>query len=190
MTLQGAELTLPADVDGDGSTETGVFDLSAGIEISPRVRTGDLIGGSGSQAAAVLNYVTDTDARTGFNLDLGGGATVVDVSFRGFEGSTGQWGDGSGNAAADATGENVFRQVSVLFQYLRTGTFDSRSPATLAWGEYSASGVYDPLDVSPEEPQLTFAADEQTSAFDGTITLVSTQAIADATTPSDQQDDR
>jgi len=59
------------------------------------------------------------------------------------------------------------------------GTYDSTSPATLEWGEFSSSGVYSPYKVTPEEPSQVFDATEQTSVNRGDITLVATRDITD-----------
>lgn len=187
--LRGAKLTLEADADDDGLIETGVFDLSGAIEISPRIRTGDLIGPTGSNVGAAFDLISGGDSgRAGFRLDAGGGALVVDISFRNYEGSSGRWGDGSSDDRADAEGEGVFRQLSVFTRYLNKGTFDSREAGELEWGEYSSSGVYSPINVAPEEPQVTFAADEQTSTFDGSLTLVATRNLAgDVSAEQDQR---
>jgi len=180
--LKGAKLTMEADVDDDGSDETGVFDLSTGIQISPGVRTGELIGGTGSTIGALVNDITNSggNGRAGFNLDAGGGAATYTIEFVGFEGNVDQWGDGTSNAQADASGEDVWRQLSVFQRYLDVGTYDSRNAATLEWGEFSSGGVYSPIAVTPEEPQLTFDAYEQSSTFDGSITFVSTRALNQA----------
>jgi len=188
MTLRGARLTLEADVDEDGNIETGVFSLGTGIEISPQIRTGQLIGRTGSTIGAVADTFTGESGRAGFQLDAGAGAFIVDVQFRGTETPKGRWGDGSTNPEADAEGEGVFRQLSVLMRYLNRGTFDSRNAGTLEWGDYSASGAYGPLNVAPEEPQLTFSAEEQTSSFDGSISLVAVRNI-EAAVVSQQQDE-
>lgn len=189
MTLRGARLTLEADVNEDGTAETGVFDLGAGIEISPRIRTGQLIGPTGSNIGALVDTIVGESGRAGFQLDAGGGALVIDISFRGYEGSDGRWGDGSADDQADAEGEGVFRQISVLIRYLNRGTYDSRDSGTLEWGEYSSGpdAAYGPLNVAPEEPQLTFAAEEQTSTFDGSLSLVTVRSI-EAAVVSQQQD--
>ena len=177
--LKGARLHLDADVDGDGDVENGVFDMSTGIELNPSIRTGKLIGNGASTAASVMNYFIDLDAgRAGFSLDAGGGAAVATISFQSFEGSDGRWGDGSGNDQADAEGDDVWRQISVLHQYLDVGTYDSRSPAVLEWGEHATDGVYDPYTVTPEEPSQVFDAKEETSVHQGDITLVSTRDVA------------
>lgn len=178
--LKGARLTMSADVDGTGVV-TGVFDLSTGIEISPRIRTGDLIGPTGSTVGALVDVATgDDQGRAGFRLDAGGGAAVYDINFVNFEGSDGRWGDGTTNDAADAEGEDVWRQMSVFHRYLNRGTYDSRNAATLEWGEFSSSGVYAPISVTPEEPATTFAAEEESSVFDGSVTLVATRALSQA----------
>lgn len=188
--LRGARLELTADVDkGRNGEATGVFDLGTGVELSPRIRTGNLIGPTGSQVGAIFDVITGGDnERAGYRLDVGGGAFVVDVSFRNYEGSNGRWGDGTTNDKADAEGEGVYRQLSVLARYLNRGTFDSRDAGKLEWGEYSTSGVFTPIPVAPEEPQVTFAAEEQTSTFDGSISLVAVRNIAEAF--SQEQEDK
>lgn len=187
--LRGARLTMDADVDGDGDLETGVFDLEDSIRLGPAIRTGDLIGNQfGAQAGAIVDYFTEgEEGRAGFNLDIGGGAEIAEIEFNSFEGSTGRWGDGSSNAAADAEGEEVWRQISVFYQYFRTGTFDSENAATLEWGEFSASGVYEPFSVTFENPGMNFDAAEETSVFSNGITCISTRSIEQANTASNQQ---
>jgi len=179
--LQGAELTLSADVNADGAAETGRFDLSKNVELSPRIRTGPLIGPTGSTVGALVDSVTgDEQGRAGFRLDAGGGAFVVDINFISFTGSDGRWGDGSSDPMADAEGEGPLRQMSVFLQYLNVGTFDSENAGTLEFAEYSSSGEYTPIAVAPEEPQVTYAANDKGPAFDGSITLVATRSISQA----------
>jgi len=113
-------------------------------------------------------------------LSTVGGAAFYRVEFRGFEGSSGRWGNGSSDDVADAEAEDVWRQLSVWQRYLNRGEFDSRSPATFEWGDYSSSGAYDPIAVSVEEPAATFSAEEQTSVFSGDVTLISVRAIEQA----------
>jgi len=176
--LNGARLTMDADVDGDGNTETGVFDLSNGIDITPRIRTGDLIAQAGSSAGSFIDYISgDENGRAGYNIDAGGGAAAVDIQFKSWEGSTGRWGDGSGTDQADAEGDAVLRQMSVFWRYLNRGKYDSKSPATFEWGEFSSSGVYDPLQVTFEEPSTSFTAEEQASVFNGTVTVIATRSL-------------
>lgn len=191
MTRKGATLTLTADVDEDGTDETGTFVLDGNIDISPFIRTGDLIGPTGSSVGAIVDLATGDDQnRGGFRLDAGGGALGVEVSFVSWEGSSNQWGNtGLGSSAGDATGDGVFRQLSVFIRYLDRGTFDSLGAATLEWGEYSASGDYAAMSVAPEEPRLTFNAEEETSTVDGSVTLISTRSISQAAV-SEAQDSR
>lgn len=189
MTKQGATLTLSADVDEDGNDETGVFVLDGNINISPFIRTGYLIGRTGSTIGGLIDFATGNDQNRGaFQLDAGGGALGVDIDFNYWEGSSNQWGNtGSGGSAGDATGDPVWRQLSVLIRYLDRGTFDSLGAATLEWGEYSTSGDYRPMSVAPEEPRLTFNAEEQTSMVDGSLTLLSTRSISQAVASQQQE---
>ena len=192
--LRGAELYLSADVDGDGQLEEGRFVLTQqSIDIAPTIRTGYLIGPVGSSVGAIVDTFSGQESgRAGWRLDAGGGAFAIEVSFRrGFDGPDGQWGDGSGDPQADATGEGVFRAMSVLMRYLNRGTYDSRggSEAILHWGEYEPDGVYNPIKVAPEEPRVQFTAEDQSSVFDGSLTLVATRSITQAAV-SQQQDQR
>lgn len=189
MTVRrGAKLELDANV-GSRGVRNGEFELDAGIEITTSVRTGKLFDGRGAGilSAAAEQIGAIDDGRAGFSLDIGGGALVVDIQFTNFEGSQGQWGDGSNDSAADATGEDVWRQLSVLTRYLQVGTFDSEDPANLSFGEFRFGGEYPRLAVTPEEPRLTVAADDP-AIITGNITLVSTRAFDDVLSAG--QDDR
>jgi hypothetical protein len=191
--MDGATLYLEADVNADGAEEAAQFDLSPSLEISPRVRTGYLIGPRGSSVGAAVDLITgDEQGRAGFRLDAGGGALVFDVSAKGLESpSAGQWGDGSDDPAADATGSDPFHQMSVLLQYLNVGVYDSAQGAgTFEWGEYSSDGAYTPVAVTPEEPQMTFSSQDQASTFDISLTLVATRSIEQAAVSQAQDSTR
>jgi hypothetical protein len=187
MTVRrGAKLELDADV-GAGGERTGEFELDSGIEITTSVRTGKLFDGRGSGIISAVGEEVGVidEGRAGFSLDIGGGALVVDVQFVNFEGSAGQWGDGSNDDRADATGDEVFRQLSILTRYLQVGTFDSDNPARLSFGEFG--NLYPKLTVTPEEPRLSVSADDP-SRITGNITLVSTRAFDEVLSVG--QDDR
>lgn len=185
--INGATLSLEAD-PGGGPT-TGVFDLTGNIDISPGIRTRNPIGSTGTRVSA-LSDATATDAnRADYLFDAGAGALVVKVDFRGWEGRADPWGDGSDDPRADASGEDVWRQMSVLTRYLDRGTFDSRGGATLEWGEFSTDGVYEPVPVAPEQPRTSFTATDGTAVFDGSLTLVAARSI-DRATLSQRQDTR
>ena len=185
MTLQYARLT----VDGSpgGQSATGIFEFAGNLEIVPGLRTGFLIGGRGSTFNAVVaETLRDQDSnRQGVYLDLGGGTRSVAINFLGWkgaqvdldgDGSTEplQWGD-TGNdsqvTVTDATGADPITQMDVLMEYLVTAEIDSRSPATLEYGEHHDGGLYDPLNVVIEGPQLTRAA-EDGSWFTGQMTFL------------------
>lgn len=187
MPLDYARLTINADVDGDGSPETGIFELAGNLEIVPGLRTGFLIGGRGSSANAVVaDLLGEGESnRQGFYLDLGGGVRQIQVNFWGWEGAQAdidgdgtaedlQWGNtgNTGSATAtDATGADPLTQIDVLMEYLATGEIDSRSPATLEYGEHHSGGLYDELNVVIEGPQFTRSAQDG-QWFTGQMTLL------------------
>lgn len=193
--FEGARLTIDADVDGDGETEVGVFEMLADFEITPSVEQGFLTGGRGADVWSLITDILDVDdvaARKGAYIDLGDGLHTVEISFRGFEGATArdgtplQWGDGSSDPTdptdvtkADATGCDPMTQINCLEQYAATGTVDSRNTAVLEYGQRHDGGVYDPMPVVLDGPTLDRAAEDQ-SWFDGTITAISAIDFQDA----------
>lgn len=193
MTKQYAELTISADVDGDGVQEEGVFQMVGNLQVVPGLRTGYLIGGRGSTVNSIISSTVGAGQsnKQGFYLDLGGGARTVEVNFRGWEGAefedeSGtvvpvQWGTdpNPSKTKASATGQDSITQIDVLMKYLTVAEIDSRQPATLEYGEYASNGLYQPLDVVVEGPQFTRAA-EDGSWFDGSMTLVSAADLNDA----------
>lgn len=182
--LNKATLTLDADVDGDGTAETGVFEMSGNLTISPSIRTGYLVGGRGSTVNSVASSLAgqEESGREGFRLDLGGGALIVEIEFDGWEGSPDQWGntgDDSTTTMADATGAAPTTQMEVLIEYLNRGEFDSRDPARLQYGEHHSNGLFSELDVVVEGPNMRRSAKDG-SWFTGTLTCISVQSIDDA----------
>lgn len=196
MTLQQATLTIQADADGDGSAETGVFEMAGNLEVTPSIRTGYIIGGRGSTFNAVIsNLVADGESkRQGFFLDLGGGARAIEINFRGWKGAIDengnnlQWGNDSSQTKtqASATGQDPLTQIDVLMRYLTVGEIDSRNPATLEYGEYSSSGLYSSLGVVIEGPTMTRAA-EDGSWFDGSMTCIEAADVRNVWDLSDTQ---
>lgn len=176
MTLQRAELTLSADVDNDGNQEDGTFVFEDDVSVQPQVRTGFVIGGRGSEVNSIIqdNVGDGTSSRAGVYLDLGGGQHIVEIEFSNWKGSPVQWGntgDDTTLTQADATGADPITQIGVLMRYLTVGTFDSVQPATLEYGEFSDSGLYNPLDVVIEGPQVRRSADDG-AWLDGTLTCI------------------
>ncbi|MBX0325799.1 hypothetical protein EGH21_22535 [Halomicroarcula sp. F13] len=179
--LNKAVLVVEADVDGDGTAETGEFHMSGNLKITPSIRTGYLIGGRGSTVNSVASSTSGSDQakRQGFYLDLGGGARLYEIEFDQWEGSDDQWGntgDSSSVSQTDATGAAPMTQLEVLMEYLAVAEIDSRNPATLRCGEHHANGLYDELDVAVEGPQGTRSA-EDGSWWSGNITLVTLQSL-------------
>lgn len=188
MTLDKAILKVSADVDGDGAEEDGEFHMVGNLEIQPGLRTGFIVDGQGGSVNSVIaSLLGDGQSkRQAFYLDLGGGAHVVEIQFRGWEGATVdgsnlQWGNDASQSKtqASATGQDPLTQIDVLMRYLTIAEIDSRNPATLEYGEYSADGLYDPLDVVVEGPTMTDAAQDGPSYYDGTMTCISTADLTD-----------
>lgn len=190
--LNKAVLYIDADVDGDGTPETGEFHLVGNLEIAESMRTGYLVSGRGSTVNAVTSsLLADGEAkRKGFYLDLGGGQHAFEIQFTGWRGATyedadgnrvnAQWGntgDTSEVTVGDATGAEPLTQVQILMNYLRKGEIDSRNPATLQVGQYNPDGVLeDAVDVVVEGPRASHAARDH-STFDGTMTLIEAESL-------------
>lgn len=177
VTIQGAEI-----VEGDARDGTFVFPDEVRVEYE--MRTQEFFQSEGTTAtvvSAVLGYV-DEDVAQGIrgelSFDIGGGIHAITIDFAGFTGSSHQWGDsGNGGTKYDATGEDVHAQMSVFDAYLNNATMDSRTPAILEVGEYSTAGRYEPLLVTPENPNASFNSLEESSVFEGSVTWVETLDI-------------
>lgn len=203
MLRDRAILTLPAgDIGSSNDPVQGRFVLAGDLEISMNFRTGYVIGGRGAAINSVIQqYAGDGEAENGqgFFVDLGSGAHVIEINFRGWKGAEvpasydsndkpdswepAQWGntgDASSKTYADTTGAHPLSQINCLEQYLRHLKIDSASPASLQYGEFSPSGLYeDSLDVVLEGPQFTRTSDQPTPTFDGTLTMIEAAAIQD-----------
>lgn len=187
--LNGAQLEVSADVDGDGTAEDATFWLGEQMQLTPQVETQDLIAQAGTNALSFIDWATGGDSgRGGINFNFGGGVAATEISFVLPAGDASlSWGDGSSDDAADATGSDVLHQLSVWDRYMDRAETDSLAPATLSWGMYSSSGVYDPKQVAIQNPTATFDVREQASTFDGSVTLVSVRDLEAIASASDQQ---
>ncbi len=196
--LKRAKLTLEADVDQDGSAETGVFEMVAGdgLSVTPGMRTGFI--GSDDGTASTFNAIyanlsedyggafASPSKRRGFFLDLGGGQHSISIEFNGWEGATDssgdpiQWGNDPqpSRTQSSATGQHPLTQIDVLLRYLTAGQFDSRDPATFEYGEYSTDGLYEPIDVVIEGPQATMSS-ANPNTFSGSMTLIAAASLED-----------
>lgn len=169
-------LTVEADIDDDGTLETGEFHFGGNVDVTSGTRTGYIAGGVGGQLNAFFgSALGDGPSRQeGIHLGAGGGTRQWQLSFRGWKGSNLRWGDtGNGGSIGDATGEHPLTQISVFQEYLARGDVDGRNPATFEYGEYHPDGRFDPVDVVVEEPGLTKSF-EDGSSFDGDMTLLAT----------------
>jgi len=186
------------DYDNDGTDESPKFVFTDNLRLGFRTRTGYLLGGSGSTVIDVLTDIyedlTGNEAqadgrRQGFYLDLGSGSHVVSVEAQVVKGSSNQWGTGDGDPVTDATGAHPVDQIQLLDRVIQLAEIDSRNPATLSVGRYSANGPYPPLDVVPEEPDTSFDTEQESSTATVDINFVEAFAVEDST-DAEKQDPR
>lgn len=199
-------LEIEADVDGDGSQETGRFVLAGNVTVAEQVQLDYLFSNKGGKLNAIiggsaekqLNIDKQTaNRRRGIWVDVGAGAQIYEIDFTGWQGATVPERDSSGTVVGrkplrwgntgnpdtltkgDATGADALTQIQVLNRYLIKGTTDSVSPATFEVGEYSPDGLYDgPLEVAIQGPKHVRTS-ESDSTFDGTFTAVTVENIND-----------
>lgn len=177
-------LEIDADADGDGTVETGVFELApidedAQEALAGHIRTGFLLQNEFAQLAALADDVLGDGevSHKGIHVSVGGGEYAYDVNFSRpitatIDGTNlPQWGDGSGSLPADATGSATPADYEQVFHhYLRTGLPDSRSPARFAFGQYHSGGAFGaPLDVVVEQPRIAPLPGQQAIAINMTI---------------------
>jgi hypothetical protein len=189
VTLERAVLELDANFGPPFGTVTGVFHMYGDVSFDAGVRTGYLLGGTGSTLNAVVQEaLSDGEPkRKGIYVDLGGGQHTIQASFTGWTGATDadgndlQWGsspDPSVNDLTTATGASPLDQRDTFLNYLRVATFDSFNPGRLYTGEHS-DGTYadspgdwgEPLKVAMEQPRFRSQADTS-DKLDGSVTFV------------------
>lgn len=195
-------LTLPeANIDGNGPT-TAKFHFAGDLRVTMRIERNYLLKTDGAElqfASILLEAFDELSGSTGINVpnpgdskhktlawNYGAGSAVVEIDFKGWTGSTERWGDTGDDSqltAGDATGEDAFTQLQVLYRWLSMTEVDSLTPATIEFGEYSSGGLYGPMSVLVEQPTFDFDTNEGASTFDGNLVFVETYPID---TPIDQ----
>ena len=189
MTFNRAVLELDADVDGDGSDETGVFTMVGNLEIQEVVDPQPILDNAAGNISSVIESILNAGeaGRRGVFVDLGAGAHVFEINFIGWEGAeidgtSVQWGNTGDSGIlteADATGADATTQMQVFHRYLLAGTFDSFSPARLYVGEY-ADGTYGSPGIYSDHAPLKVMiqtnrgvrTSENPKTFDGSIQLI------------------
>jgi len=126
----------------------------------------------------------DIGKRKQINFDTGGGVHVTTISLSSFKGASGRWGATDGSAW-DGSDAGPLAQLQILDNALRKISVGSQAGAvTLETGAYSASGRFEPLQVSPRPgTSLTFDIDAGPSTFSASlefIDIVQLTAISDA----------
>jgi hypothetical protein len=122
---------------------------------------------SGSLFANIVSKVSGASSKQAITLNLGGGVRFVTIRFRNFKGNTNTW----GNANSD---DGPLTKLQYLEQDLANAEIGSNNPATLSVGEYSSSGVFDPLQVGFRSAELTYDIESGPSDFSGTLKFVET----------------
>lgn len=180
MTQRYPKLTIEGDVDGDGNAETGVFEFKS-ADVSPIDRTGYLF--RSGEGGIVSTIVSRTTGEKGSETLIAGNNTLAfEIEITSWEDANAQWGNDASQTItqASATGAPAITQLCVLLRYIVESVSDSGNPATFEWGEFASDGLYSPLGVAVEQPQLRRGR-EQSSTFTATITVVS---VRDVTSPT------
>lgn len=177
MTDKYPTLTISGELDGVQTT--GVFEMTS-ADVEPFIRTGEFFQ-SGDGVFQTGRAIAFESRRDEVKIDGGAGVAGLRIDFDGWEGSDAQWGSSAaaGLSRTSATGQSPIQQISVLFHYLIESNIDSTNPAKLEWGEFSDAGLYDPLQVAPEEPTLPKSR-EESSSFSGSITFVSVSDLSNS----------
>jgi len=176
----------------DDGSKTATFELSTGLEYTSTLTKNYLMGSGGQFIREFDKFVeeidldlSDSERRTGFWLDGGGGEWTIQLDFQtGLENVT--WGDGSGGdgpenvTQTDASGADVepLRRLQVLQFWIAKSRSDSFAKTRLYWGEWTddtvpgtSGGVYErPMPVAVIETEFSKPEDDP-NTFEGTLTL-------------------
>jgi hypothetical protein len=117
--LDKVVLELDADITGNSTEDSGVFEIEKDLTIDHTVTVDPLLDQSGDRILGAIPNVPDGEPnRQGITLDVGGGTNEYRIQFKAIDGGTNQWGDNTGNDKADATGDSARRKKDVLMRYL------------------------------------------------------------------------
>ena len=166
MVLHKARLTIGGET----------FEFEKNISITTGVRTGFLVGGSGSTLTSVVTSFLDDgnpfngsgEQRAGLFLDLGGGVRTVQIESQTFMGNDDQFG---GEGGADE-----WAQADELMHAIETTQIDSRGTATLEYGKYGDE--YPAMSVIIEEPTVTLDT-ENYGIAEFSLTCIKAQDLQD-----------
>jgi len=98
-------------------------------------------------------------------VGIGAGTKRFQITFTQYEGSTDSWGDSS-------SGDTARSKMDEFDQALSSEVVNSKTPATLATGEYSSSGKFSTKEVAPENWDFSLDPGEESSSFSGTLSLI------------------
>lgn len=178
---------LELDVDG----RTLVFEVRGDLEPTEEIERTFLLSQRGQYLSEAFDQftneegeiVTPDDAeitstrRQGYHIDGGAGSHTWQLSFTvSFEPDL-RWGDGTTDPTQqddytryDAQGAAPQIKKQLLGHWLAQARTDSGGQATLRWGEYSESGIFDPVSVVVVEASLS-SPEEDPAEFEGSMAL-------------------
>jgi hypothetical protein len=178
MTQDGFLLTLP---NGDQ------FEATTNIDSTLRTESQFVFNGLGNSLALFEQFVAQDNGAAGsadglkqsMFLGSGAGSHAFQFDFESYEGEPGTtWG-------GVADGASMETRRDTLDHALNTVRIDSDNTATLATGEYSSSGKYDPVDVVVQEADLSVNYQQETSVMNGRITFLEAFDVGDVNTATD-----
>lgn len=171
MSLTGFKITF-----SDGT----VFRARESIDVSHGVQPLYVLDGF-RQFITIYNEYFDgggTSGRANSNMSglffgFGAGVHTITIGVYQFEGNGQTW----GNANTADGGDTALNMLQRLNRAVTTIPNDSDDPITLEVGEYSTSGIYDPLDVAIISCDLQYKGatdDNEVGSFSGTIEFAET----------------
>lgn len=172
--------------------QTAVFEFSTDLEYTSSLERRFVIGERGSSIQSIDRLtpgvdlgLADSDRRTHYWWDGGGGTWTIELSFVTSKSDDVQWGDGSGGTGAsnvtinDASGEGVpaLTRMQILQNWVARVKSDSYGYTRLYWGEHSdgtyadSAGVFNSaMPVAVQDTNFEKPEDD-TSAFVGNISM-------------------
>ena len=169
---------LSITVDFGNGPVTGVFELYGGeagrASVGEGLQDTQAVDNGLNNILGLLAQLTgdgtggDIGARTGLNIDVGGGvhawqiSAQIPVGTTKADGTPVQWGSSDTvtdpATATSATGASATEMRNVINRYFDVGTVDSGNPATLEEGMYTSDSdtPYEPLSVVPKPQPTSF----------------------------------
>jgi len=126
-----------------------------------------------SAVERVFHLGTDASPKSKASLSVGSGTRRFATVFEQWEGSSDQWGGVS-------TSTNAVTKMQIFADDMANQVFDSMSPLTLSFGEYSTAGSLTPLTVAPRNDlEYMYDVTDNPAVFTGRLEFVELVAASD-----------